>query len=427
MTTLAPRVRSRSARDWALPIFLAAIVGVFLLITPIWLVGSGLWGPQPAMLEGLPLVMIANLSVVAGVVISRRWPGWAVAVAAWPFVSIVLLGVFVWGWWLGMLAIAVVAALDGWRRAILPTSVALLVAAAYCWIAIPALLPIGIVFAVSPGGGGDPALSFALYAVATVAVVALSAAIGLTSRSRRRSRQAEETAHRALEVQTLAAERARVARDLHDVVAHHISLVAVRAESAPYLHPVGEGAKPVLAEIAQDARGALDELRQVLTVLQRTDGTIDDTTDSTADSDDDGGGPGPERAPQPGADDIAALVEAARGAGQDVELTAALPSLPATQGYVLYRAAQEALTNARRHAPGQAVSMTVTATGDAAELRVTNPLDQTDGAAPGHLPGRGLIGMRERVEALGGSLTAQVSDDGRAFVVVATLPLGDAA
>ena len=149
--------------------------------------------------------------------------------------------------------------------------------------------------------------------------------------------------------------------------------------------------------LADDARSALGELRQVLNVLQRT--------------------AGPGRAPQPTACDVADLVDQARAAGQDVTLTGRCDGVPDAPGYVLYRAAQEALTNARRHAPGAPTTVELTHTAQVAGLRVTNPVDRTDAVV---VPGRGLTGMRERVEALGGALTAGVEDS--AFALVVTLP-----
>nr|WP_281357571.1 histidine kinase [Isoptericola sediminis] len=237
-----------------------------------------------------------------------------------------------------------------------------------------------------------------IYTVAVAVVVGAAAAIRLVRESWHRSDRAAAVERQALEVESVAAERARLARDLHDVVAHHVSLVAVRAESAPYTHPhLNEDARHVLAEIADDARSALGELRQVLGVLQRT--------------------AGPGRAPQPTARDVADLVDQARAAGQDVTLTGRCDDVPDAPGYVLYRAAQEALTNARRHAPGAPTAVELTRAAQGVGLRVTNPVARTHAVVT---PGRGLTGMRERVEALGGSLTAGVESS--AFVLVVTLP-----
>jgi signal transduction histidine kinase len=222
--------------------------------------------------------------------------------------------------------------------------------------------------------------------------------------------EATRLERQALTVQTaqvdadaaVVAERARLARDLHDVVAHHVSLIAVRAETAPYTLPDTDAqTRAAFTEIAADARLALDELRGVLGILQR------------ADSDD--------RAPQPTLGDIAALVERARAAGADVTLHGDVDiPIGLGTGYVAYRLVQESLTNARRHAPGAPVRVEVTADGDLV-VRVTHPLT----GSPAGTPGRGLVGMRERVEALGGLLIAgPVGDE---FVVSARLPLRQSA
>lgn len=231
----------------------------------------------------------------------------------------------------------------------------------------------------------------------------VAAAAGAATRSRARAAAARQTERRALAVESVAAERARLARDLHDVVAHHVSLVAVRAESAPYQYPgLDDRAREVLAAVAVDARQALGELRHVLAVLRRT-------------------GDEPDLAPQPDAHDVDALVAAARDAGQAVDVTGEWGAIPAASGYVLFRVVQECLTNGRRHAPAAAVHVSrwVDATGSepSVGLRVANAVALPDGPVE---PGRGLHGMRERVEAVGGHLVVEVVDG--SFVVEVRLP-----
>jgi signal transduction histidine kinase len=366
-----------------------------LAVTPIladtsWLdAGSGL-----AVLVGA----LGGLSCLAGVLICRSRPATATLLAAWPFVTIPLMGTFVWGWWLALLMITCLVLQDSWRRAVLPLVATLVAAWIYALTGVPAALPIGPVNA-GDYDGGRAIQAGLVYTAAVGLVVGVAAVVRAAGASRRRSQAAAATERHALEVESVAAERARLARDLHDVVAHHVSLVAVRAESAPYAHPEMDAAtREMLAAIATDARSALGELRQVLAVLRRSDGA--------------------ERAPQPSACDIADLVAAARDAGQDVTLTGRCEDVPDAQGYVLYRAAQEALTNARRHAPGSAVQVTITEVSDVVGLRVTNATDHRGDVEQG----RGLIGMRERVEALGGAVVAGVEDS--AFVLVVTLPVG---
>lgn len=373
-------------REWVPSIAVATVVGVLLLMTPGVRDFTALDGGYSYVSSPTPsgYGVVGGLSVVAGVVLARRWTVWATALAFLPFLFVPWMGGFVWGWWLGLLGIAALAALDGVSRAVVPAGVALLIAVQYCSTEIPAYLPIG---AVTSGTDDDfETYAFVAYCLAIAITVGIAALIGSVQRSRSREEGVAAAQRHALQVESLAGERARLARDLHDVVAHHVSLVAVRAESAPFLHPdLNDDARAVLADIATDAREALTELRQVLVVLQRT-------SDET------------ERAPQPTACDVDDLVSGAVAAGQAIELGGAWREVPPAAGYVLYRAVQEGLTNARRHAPGSRTTVTRRQSDSVVGFRMTNA---TDGAADA---GRGLIGMRERVEALGGTMTAVVAD-----------------
>lgn len=394
---------------WAIAVGLALVVSYVLLITPLvptfpegtfrtpWTL-ERLWDvpvSHARMQDWLGLARPAGVSVVVGVLVARRSATVGTVLAAWPFVAIALFGTFVWGWWLALAAVAVVAAYGRLRRAVVPV----VISAAVLGVVNGAMLTGFYPTSQGDPSGGVPGWWTVLGTTAYVcAAIAVSAAIGAALRARVRTAAARATERYALEVRSTTTARAELARDLHDVVAHHVSLVAVRAESAPYAYPdLDEDARAVLREIAADARSALDELRHVLAVLGR-------------------GADRPELAPQPGADAISDLVDEARAAGQQVELIGTVTGIPAAPGYVLYRAAQEGLTNARRHAPGTATTVAVTERDGVVGLRITNPLV----GAPTD-PGRGLIGMRERVEALGGALSA--GPDGGTFVVVVTLPV----
>ena len=203
-------------------------------------------------------------------------------------------------------------------------------------------------------------------------------------------------------------ERARFARELHDVVAHHMSLIAVRAETAPYRLPgLPEAARAEFGSLSEVAREALTEMRRLLGVLR------DDQPAALA--------------PQPQLADLPALIDAARQAGVSVELSAppAPGRVPSGVGVCAYRIVQESLSNASQHAPGAAVTVSVGHDDGAVVLRVANG----PGGSPGpsgheHGPGHGLTGMRERVALLGGSLSAGPAPDG-GFVVSAVLPLGE--
>jgi signal transduction histidine kinase len=205
-------------------------------------------------------------------------------------------------------------------------------------------------------------------------------------------------------------ERARIARELHDVVAHHMSLIAVQAETAPYrLSDLPESARAEFGSLSNAAREALTEMRRLLGVLRH---------DQPAGL-----------APQPQLSDLPALVEATRQAGVSVELSAppALGQVPSGVALCAYRIVQESLSNASQHAPGAAVTVSVGRDAGAVLLRVANgPGGPADPSRNEHGPGHGLTGMRERVALLGGSLSAGPAPDG-GFVVSAVLPLGQAA
>jgi signal transduction histidine kinase len=196
-------------------------------------------------------------------------------------------------------------------------------------------------------------------------------------------------------------ERARIAREMHDVVAHQMSLIVVQAESAPYrLQELSESAKKELRSLAGSARQALEEMRDVLSVL-RSDEPIG-------------------RAPQPGLSDVPDLVANARAAGSKVSLTMGMSDLAASAGtgICVYRLVQEALSNAARHAPGQPVDIALTGSRDRVVVRIANQSEFPSGTCPELVPGLGIIGMRERVTGLGGSLEVGRTEDGR-FVVAA--------
>jgi signal transduction histidine kinase len=205
-------------------------------------------------------------------------------------------------------------------------------------------------------------------------------------------------------------ERARIARELHDVVAHHISMIAVQAETGR-LTTAGlpaAGAKR-FAEIGDTARAGLTEMRRLLGVLR------EDAASASAAA-------APDRAPQPGLAQLNELLDDARGAGGGcLRLIMSGPVTPLDPGTELavYRIVQEALTNARRHAPGAAVDVELRF--EASSLRVRVRDNGPDaGSAPGS--GHGLLGMRERAQAVGGSLRAGPATGG-GFMVEAQVPV----
>ncbi|GID94727.1 sensor histidine kinase [Amorphoplanes digitatis] len=239
-------------------------------------------------------------------------------------------------------------------------------------------------------------------------LVAIALAGDMVSR-RRRSRQALAEQSELTEVEkarrAVLEERARIAREMHDVVAHHMSMIAVQAETAPYR--VTGLSPPALAEfttIASGARAALTDMRRLLGVLR-------------AENDES------PRAPQPGLAEVTTLVETARRAGVTVALDGHEPAdVPEAVGLAAYRIVQEALANAARHAPGGPVRVSVRGGPGLLVVEVANG-PGSPAPAPGG-PGHGLIGMRERAALLGGVLEAGPSPDG-GYRVEARLPLAE--
>ncbi|RAO15290.1 Sensor histidine kinase YxjM [Micromonospora noduli] len=235
------------------------------------------------------------------------------------------------------------------------------------------------------------------------------AIVGDLIRRNRLSRHAlaaqAELSEREQERRAVLEERTRIARELHDVVAHHMSLIAVQAETAPYrLTDVPAPAAAEFVAIAASARDALTDMRRLLGVLRS------ETS-------------GPQTAPQPDLTDLGAMVDAARRAGLPVTLDAEPVDddrVPAPVGLAAYRIVQEGLANAARHAAGAAVRVTVRVGRSGLGVRVENsPADVRPTADGGS--GHGLTGMRERATSLGGTFTAGPLPDG-GYAVAAELP-----
>lgn len=247
---------------------------------------------------------------------------------------------------------------------------------------------------------------------ARTAVGAVLAAIPLLAgayvRSRRISRvELAEQAKQHEGERALLEERQRIAREMHDIVAHHMSVIAIQAEAGP--RKIADP-PPELVESFRDIRASaldgLTELRRLLGVLRT--GTPDTT-------------------PQPGLGQLAGLLDSARSAGVPVELSVSGVPRPLPQGMDLsaYRIMQEALSNAMRHAPGSTVGVEVAYFPSSVVIKVRNdpsaaiPASVGNGSAP--VAGHGIIGMRERAAMLGGQLEAGPTDEG-GFLVTAVLP-----
>ncbi|MGW6982801.1 sensor histidine kinase [Streptomyces sp. NPDC054932] len=207
---------------------------------------------------------------------------------------------------------------------------------------------------------------------------------------------------------TLLEERSRIARELHDVVAHHMSVISIQAQVAPHLvENPSEELKENLAGIRENALEALTELRRVLGVLR-------------SEQPDD---PATRQHPQPTLGELDDLVDNVRGAGLDVTTEIAGIQRPLTPGVELtaYRIVQEALSNCLRHAPGSRVEVGIAYGPRELHLCIANTAP-TRPAPPSPGAGHGLLGMRERAGMLGGELAAGPRPDG-GYEVSAVLPM----
>ena len=255
-------------------------------------------------------------------------------------------------------------------------------------------------------------------AILLAVLVPAAAWAGIAQRAR--GEAARQATAREVMAGTLAdhmarGERARIARELHDVVAHHISMIAVQAETARETTPglPAAGAQR-LAEIAGTARAGLTEMRRLLGVLRE-----------------DAGGAAA-RHPQPGLPQLAELIDAARetsAAGARLIVSGPVAAFDPSVELAAYRIVQEALTNARRHAPGTAVDVELRYGEGTLLLQVRDngpgPPAGRPAGGNGHdgagSPGHGLTGMRERATAAGGSLRTAAAPGG-GFLVEASLP-----
>lgn len=276
--------------------------------------------------------------------------------------------------------------------------------------AVGLALPFPVAALCDPRLAGEARVLALLAASAAPAAAWAGAARAARAEARVHS-AARQVSARSLTEHTARGERARIARELHDVVAHHISMVAVQAETArlttPGMPPAGAQR---LSEIGDTARAGLTEMRRLLGVL-RQDAEVEVA----------------ERRPQPGLQQLTELVDEARNAsGAGVRLIVSGPAAALDPGVELaaFRIVQEALTNVRRHARGAAVDVELHYADDALRLRVRD-----NGPGPGAAPaaaegsgGHGLPGMRERAAAAGGTLSCGRAPGG-GFVVEASLPV----
>ena len=267
-----------------------------------------------------------------------------------------------------------------------------------------------ILYEVQPPTSEDPEW---LELSSNIVIVALILALSMYIGSRRELlwtlRNRAETAEAEQELRVRQArgnERARIAREMHDVLAHRISQISMHAGALSFREDLSaDEMRESAAVIREKAHEALTDLRGVLGVLR------DDATGQAMD------------APQPTYADLPALVAEAEESGLSVsfadELDAHDEPVPDAVGRTLYRIVQEGLTNARKHAPGSRVSIDVSGSPeDGVDIRLHNPIGFGPSAAPG--AGLGLVGLTERADLAGGRLDH--SRDGDSFLLHAWIP-----
>lgn len=236
-----------------------------------------------------------------------------------------------------------------------------------------------------------------LLLVASLVTLVLAWTFGLLLATLRRARESRAEAAAAEREAIAEQERGRIARDMHDVVAHSLAVIVAQADGARYLE-ADERSRATLATIATVGREALGDVRVLLERLRHSQGDL----------------------PQPGADELGGLIAQVRAAGLDVldTVRALPPRLPAATDLATYRIVQESLTNALRHGDrSRPVRVVVDGGGGEVRLEIRSALREN--AEPG-APGHGLLGMRERARLAGGGFDATTED--AEFVVRASLP-----
>ena len=396
-TGRAPRISPRTAALAAVGVASLALFAVLVSLQTV------LYG------TALPLSFILGAALCSAPLLSLRHPQWAIAMFCAAAFALPLLVVgdqateAPWPWSVPalltyVLFVGVVTFVHGARLGVFP-----LVVSAVLSLTAPLLRP--EIVATPPTAGSVTA---DLIVTTSVAAAIFLVSLLVAGRVKVSAELAKEREHSALEESRrgLVEERTRIARELHDVIAHSMSVIQVQASTARYRLPeIGDAASVEFDSIAATARASLTEMRRMLGVLR--------TEDQAA-----------ELAPQQRIDDIPTLVDTIRRAGVTVglEITGAVADAPQAVQIAAFRIAQEALSNAVRHASGAPVTVRVQADADAVLIRVRNGRAAAPPAPTGG--GYGLRGMRERVELLGGAFTAGPTPAG-GWEMTASLPLRD--
>lgn len=315
----------------------------------------------------------------------------------------------------GMAALLLVAWRLAWHRRWV---LAVALAAPFLAMALALSVWTGVAPTPAPGlsGTGIETRTLAVLLAAGIPLAALVAVVRRASEDSRVGTAARELTEGVLAEHLARGERARIARELHDVVAHHISMISVQAETARLTTPglTAEGVER-FAAIGATARAGLTEMRRLLGVLREDAHAVDGASGEALAAD---------LHPQPGLPQLGELVDEVRAASACAArfiVSGQVERLDPGVELAAYRIVQEALTNVRRHAPGAAVDVELHYSADTLQVRIRDngPGRADDGAAP--VTGLGLTGMRERAIAAGGALRTGNAPGG-GFSVEAELP-----
>jgi signal transduction histidine kinase len=368
--------RGRILRDWAVAIGAAIVLSVRVTV-----------GPDVRVSEQGELATLVLAVAVGAALVWRRQRPWMAAT-----VCVTATGV-------QALIAGPVLPVVGWLAVVVVTRHVPALGVAVRGAVAAAL---GVVVGSAAGALVHDRASALPLVVSLTVVILLAAVLARLQTARVQTQRRQQEAERN---QAVVGERLRIARDMHDLVGHGLSTIAVQSGAARLALDAGDPAtaRRALAAVEEASRGAMAEMRQMLGVLRL--GEVD-------------------AEPAPGLGRLDALAEDARAAGNrvTVDRIGSLDAVPAAAGLTAYRVLQEALTNAIRYASGATIAITLRASEDNLTIEVTD--DGTGSAgADGDRPSYGLLGLRERIAAAGGTLEAGPRDDGPGWRVAAQLPL----
>ena len=389
--TAVASVRSFSHAGW---VWAGTIIPAIVFVAVGWPILAAMYGMHPA------VAMVLAVSHSASILLAVRSASAGIGLAAFAaigtmFVTSDVAAQTVWPW-------PVTALL---AQCVVVTVIAL----RYRWWWAVAAWTTGAGFTVAafvligqiPSGSLSNGV---VLATLTAGLAALGIVARLWRQSASRVQHAEELSFEEAQRRQDLQERNRIARELHDVVAHSMSVINVQASTAQYRKPgINTAIQQEFDDIAESSRRALSEMRALLAILRNDDAAP--------------------TAPVPGLNDIRDLIEATRASGASISYSGVDTDVAPTVGLTAFRVIQEALSNALRHAPGASIEVTTSISDDRQHLtvEVVNSAPNNDvPASPG--AGLGLTGIRERVAALGATVEAGPTSTG-GFAVATSLPL----